>query len=263
MHLFEFMDLDWLPKSLRDTLRDILECGNGAPFRTYYSWVANSALRIARENNLKQIVELGCGTAPITRHLARLSELPSDIKLVPCDLNPDRGALAEAKSLRPEQIEPILEPVDFSQPRRWPSDTLLLLSATFHHIPVEHRVAVLRPMLDSTEHVVIFEPLQRNLLSYLFVVGSLVPALLTPLWYLHRPGTLRRLVWCWLLPVAPLMFLWDGWASCWREWTKADWESAVGELPSSTQLSWESSLFSSATRLARKAQEPAGSVAGS
>jgi hypothetical protein len=33
MHLFEFMDEDWAGQSLRHTLRDILECGNGAPFR--------------------------------------------------------------------------------------------------------------------------------------------------------------------------------------------------------------------------------------
>ena len=39
-HLFEWMDLAWLPASLRSTLREILECGNAQPFRPYYRWVA-------------------------------------------------------------------------------------------------------------------------------------------------------------------------------------------------------------------------------
>lgn len=30
------MDEEWLPKSLRDTLRDILECGNARPFLDYH-----------------------------------------------------------------------------------------------------------------------------------------------------------------------------------------------------------------------------------
>ena len=98
-HLFEFMDLPWLPKGLRATLRDILECGNSRPFRPYYDWVAREVIRVARENGCRRIVELGAGTAPITRLLAK-ETVPGDPLLSPCDINPDVPVFQELERKR-------------------------------------------------------------------------------------------------------------------------------------------------------------------
>jgi phospholipid N-methyltransferase len=246
------MDEAWVPQSLRHTLRDILECGNGAPFRSYYAWVAQTAAQIAREHELTTIVELGCGTAPITRHLLQEKSLPPNVQLIPCDLNPDQGVLTQLKSEHPARVAPILEPVDFSVPRAWSPRTLLLLSATFHHIPPAERLQVLESLTAAAPHVAIFEPLRRTVSSMLFVFGSLVPALLTPLRYLGRPGTLRRVVWCWVLPLGPLCFVWDGIVSCLREWEEHDWQRAEQSLAGAASVHFTHSLFSSLTRWRRK-----------
>ena len=88
-HLFEFMDQDWLPSSLRGTLREILEVGCSRPFRPYYEWVAAEVLAAARETGCQRVVELGAGPAPVTKVMA--PDPASDgLQLIVSDRNPDR-----------------------------------------------------------------------------------------------------------------------------------------------------------------------------
>jgi hypothetical protein len=226
VHLFEFMDLNWLPASLRATLREILECGNARPFRPYYDWVADEVLRTAREKGCRAIVELGAGTAPVSRHMARDPQ-SEGLKLIVSDGNPDSASYKALEEEFPTKVFPCYEPVDFSVPRKWPSGTLLFLSATLHHIPDSARPRVLQSLTDSAECVMVFEPLRNTLPSLLFVFLSTVPAVLLPLWFFRRPGKLKRFLWCWLVPVAPLMFWWDGIVSCFREWRGQKWRDEL------------------------------------
>jgi hypothetical protein len=227
-HGFEFMDLEGLPQSLRGTLRDILECGNSQPFRGYYDWVAERVASVARERGCTRIVELGAGTAPITRILAASIErgdveLPG-CTLSPCDLNPDHAAYRQLEATYRGLVRPEYESVDFSRPRgRWPKGTLVFLSATLHHIPVQDRATVVQGLAQSADSVLVFEPLRKTVLSGLFCCLSLFPALLCPLIYFNRPERWRRFLWCWLIPAAPLMFVWDGLVSCARQWSRQEW----------------------------------------
>jgi hypothetical protein len=230
-HLFEFMDLPWLPDSLRDTMREILECGNTRPFRPYYGWVADEVLRYAREGGFQTIVELGAGTAPITRHMA-IDPRSDGLSLVVCDSLPDRAAYEGLEKTYPGKVSARYDSVDFSQPMHWGPKTLLVLSGTFHHIPPAARLGVLNALAGSADHVLVFEPLRKTVLSTLFMFGSIFPALLLPLWFLGRAGRLRRLLWCWLLPVAPLLFWWDGFVTCMRLWSDREWEVAMKQLHS-------------------------------
>jgi len=229
--LFEFMDLRWLPQSVRRTLRDILECGNARPFRSYYRWVADESLASADRASLDTLVELGAGTAPIAREILRRDVASTNAATVEVtDLNPDADRYDDLRRRHGDRVRPVCQSVDFSRPRAsWDVRTGLVLSATFHHIPYAERRRVLRVLSASGSRVMIFEPLRCNVVSALFVFCSIVPAMLCPLVYLRRPGVWRRFLWCWLLPVAPLMFVWDGLASVARCWTEPQWEQALAD----------------------------------
>jgi hypothetical protein len=226
MHLFEFMDQAWMPGSLRATLRDILECGNSWPFRGYYDWIVREVIRAANQQGCETVVELGAGTAPITRHLLQHAEAGS-LRMVVCDANPDFDVYRELERVSEGRIQPVFAPVDFAQPQQWPENSMLVLSATLHHVPPEYRGSVLNALRSSENPVLIFEPLRRTILSAFFVLLSLFPAILTPLRFATRPEYGRRFLWCWLVPVAPLMFVWDGIVSCVRQWTDAEWKAAL------------------------------------
>jgi SAM-dependent methyltransferase len=247
MHLLEFMDQTWLPKSLRDTLRDILECGNSRPFRGYYDWIVDEVIRVAVEQDCDSIVELGAGTAPVTRHLLQRRGA-ENLKLIVCDLNPDRLTYDELRIASGGRVQPIYSPIDFSRQRdmeKLPARSLLILSATFHHIPPHNRLQTLNVLCGEGHSVLVFEPLRRTISSVLFVALSLVPAVVTPLRYVRRPGRMRRLVWCWVIPVGPLMFWWDGVVSCLRQWTTSQWRDGLEKMQKkAADCAMQSSIFS-------------------
>ena len=256
-HLFEFMDVAGIPAGLRRTLREILECGNSRPFRQYYDWAASKVEHEARQGKYRRIVELGAGTAPIARFLAKSSRRDDAPTLIPCDVHPDIDAYRSLEAAYPGRVAPIFTPVDFSQPCAWESDTLLFLSATFHHVLPEARLSALDALLSSGRRIVICEPLQNRLSSFGYVVLSILPTMLLPLLFIERPGRLRRVLWCWLLPVAPLMFWWDGWVSCLRQWDADEWRAAAVRL-GITIRSFDASTFSYCVVLERQQGQAPG-----
>lgn len=247
--LFEFMDQPWLPRGLRQTLREILECVCTPPFRRYYRWVAEEALKEARRRAVTQVVELGAGTARITATMAAIARSPtcnSDqrhpstaqgtapssgqqplMTFICCDNHPDPPSYKSLVRRFGDMVQPIFEPVDLAAPHGWTGEALLVLSATLHHIPPAVRPEVLQRLCARGSTVLVFEPLRRTIWSMLYVLLSIVPSLLLPARFAHRPGRLRRVLWCWLVPAAPLFFCWDGIVSCLRQWTKLEWEQAA------------------------------------
>jgi hypothetical protein len=220
-YLFEFMDQEWVPQSLRMTMREALECCLSRPFRNYYETVASEVVRIAISTNCSTIVELGAGTAPISIVIARTNALPKSVRLVATDLNPDEVYYRELEARYPKVIFPVYEPVDFSKPLNFPPDTLFVLSASFHHLPAVTRTNVLQTLVARP--VVLCEPMQRSATSAFLAAASIIPALFAPLLLAYRSGRLRRIFWCWLLPIAGPLLAWDGIVSSARCWTIDEW----------------------------------------
>jgi SAM-dependent methyltransferase len=229
MFLFEFMDQDWVPNSLRMTLRDILEIALAKPFRPYYAGVAAQVQQAIDGKEKMSVVELGAGTAPITQHVAKLKNLPQDLKLIACDLNPDHSTYEVLEKRHPGLVETIRVPVDFSKPLPFDEKSLLVLSAAFHHIPPSLRQPVIHEI--SRYHAIIVEPISRSWSSVLLAFLNWIPALLLPLRLIGRkPGFFRRMFWCWIVPAAPIAIVWDGIVSALRCWTIDEWKATLAEV---------------------------------
>jgi hypothetical protein len=223
MFLFEFMDLKWVPPSLRATIHDALDSCLGAAPRRYYEWVAREILELVKRDPTGTIVELGAGTAPITRALAGAIEGRGDISLLVSDLYPDRELYRALEEMYPGVVRAELGPTDFSRPMDFPQGSLLVLSAAFHHLPPAVRVDVLKVL--SAYRVAVFEPLRRNPASLFLCLFGFVPAIRTPLLFWNqRPGNWRRVFWCWVMPLATLIIVWDGLVSCLRCWNEKEWK---------------------------------------
>jgi hypothetical protein len=223
MFLFEFMDLERLPASLRSTIHDVLDTCLGAAPRRYYDWVASEILELVKRNPTDTVVELGAGTARVTRALAEAMEGRTDVSLWVSDLYPYEERYRDLEETYPGLVRAKLTPTNFFGPIDFPPGSLLVLSAAFHHLPPAKRLEVLRSL--SAYRVAVFEPLRRNTASFFLCLFGFVPAIRTPfLFWKQRPGDLRRIFWCWLFPMATMMIVWDGLVSCLRCWTEKEWQ---------------------------------------
>jgi hypothetical protein len=243
LFLFEFMDLAWLPSTLRATIHDVLDCCLATPPRHYYEWVAREILNLVEDGSLNTVVELGAGTAPITRELAKHLSGHKGISLRVSDLYPNTALYQALEEKYPDLIQTDRRSVDFSRRMDFPPGSLLVLSGTFHHVPPAARPQALKAL--SAYRVAVFEPLRRNPASLFLSLLGFFPGLATPLrFWNQRPGNWRRVLWCWLVPLAPLMIVWDGIVSCLRYWTEKEWKEQLAlVIATDRQVFTKSSLF--------------------
>jgi hypothetical protein len=227
MFLFEFNDSPWLNWWFRQTLFEIMEVCN-TRFRRFDKEVASQSLEIATANHLTTIVEMGAGHAPVTRALTELKE-SDGITLTPCDLLPQQAVYADLEARFPGKVQPRYDSVDLTRVNDWPPGTLLVVASSFHHIPFTSRRQAIRVLTQSADRVAVFEPIKRSASSMALTLTAVVPCLLLPLVLIRRPGFVRRVVTCWLVPIVPLMFLWDAMVSCLRCWPDATWRAVLSE----------------------------------
>jgi len=203
MHLFEFVDQDWVPSSIHITELELLE--SCLTLTGFFKWVSDQVLDYARQRHIEQIVELGAGTAPIVRLLAQDSRTDG-MRLIVCDLKPQAEVYEVLEEEFPEKVTAISASVDFSKPYQWQPSTLLLIVDSFHHISPKNRLATLATLTQSADRVMVFESLHNNLMSILLAAsGAILASVLVPILWFNKPGKIRRILWCWLLPVASLL----------------------------------------------------------
>lgn len=113
---------------------------------------------------------------------------------------------------------------------------LRTMFTSFHHFSPEDARAILQNAVDAGESVGIFEITKRapSAVGTIFV-GVLLMFLHTPR---IRPFRWSRLLWTYLIPVIPLVLLFDGIVSCLRTYRPQELREIVEKL-TSRQYQWD------------------------
>jgi hypothetical protein len=107
---------------------------------------------------------------------------------------------------------------------------------SFHHFSPEEARAVLQNAVDAGEGLGIFEITRRKPLTVgLMFAWALMPFVYTP-WI--RPFRWSRLLWTYLIPIIPLVFLFDGVVSCLRTYRPQELREIVDKLTAG-EYQWE------------------------
>jgi hypothetical protein len=107
---------------------------------------------------------------------------------------------------------------------------------SFHHFSPEEARAILQNAADAGEGIGIFEITRRAPLTIgLMFPWALMPFVCTP-WI--RPFRWSRLLWTYLIPIIPLVFLFDGVVSCLRTYRPQELREIVDKLPAG-EYEWE------------------------
>jgi hypothetical protein len=107
---------------------------------------------------------------------------------------------------------------------------------SFHHFSPQEARAILQNAADAGEGIGVFEITRRAPLTIgLMFAWALMPFVCAP-WI--RPFRWSRLLWTYLIPVIPLVFLFDGVVSCLRTYRPQELREIVDKLTAG-EYQWE------------------------
>ena len=227
LHAFELEDQRWLPAAIRDAatdyLRFVLEAAG------VYQPIIPRLKGALEETGSTEILDLCSGGAgPIVALHPFLVQPGRDLRITLSDKYPNRSTFEYAKTRSHGAVDFQEESIDATKvPAGLPGFRTLFTS--LHHFRPEMARRILRDAVDQRRPIAFFDmrarrppPLRMMLLS-----NPLAVLLATPF---IRPFRWSRLFWTYVVPVAPLLLAWDGFASGFRLYSTEELQALVDGL---------------------------------
>lgn len=227
-HWFEIHELPACPAIVRRLATDYLTA-IGRLFRAFDP-VVPLLERIVRETGATRLVDLCAGAGGpalfVASELARRGGPALEVVLT--DLFPNRSAQAFAEEARGIVARVIPTPVDA---RAVPAELsgIRTLFDAFHHFREGDARAILADAARSRSPLLIVEATERSFAGVLslLIAAPILTLLFTPL---VRPRAFWRFALTYLIPLAPLIILFDGVVSCLRTYTPSELERLSADL---------------------------------
>lgn len=235
IHAFEFGDLIWFPKSFRNYGTDYLQfVANTFDIYKDVIPVIKKGIESSANNTIIDIASGGGGgLVKIAGHLKK--GIP-DLKIILSDYYPNLNAFKNTKAKQPDVFEYIAESVNaMDVPNYLKGFRTQFLS--LHHFRPNDAKAILQNALDNNQAIGIFEAQQRDIKSLVGMFLSPIAVLImTPF---IKPFKVDRLIFTYLIPVLPLITLWDGVVSVLRTYTVRELKQMISELRNNAHFDWE------------------------
>jgi hypothetical protein len=249
VQFIEFHEQPWFPSSLRDDVTDAMQFGFNllrayAPTAPLLQSVIDSAAyqpNGGQSCTRQSIVDMCSGGGGPWSDLARRLRCrdaggdSAGLQIWLTDKYPNLAAFQNVSASSDHRITFYPEPVDAM---KVPGTLkgLRTMFTSFHHFPPVEARAILQNAVDAGESIGIFEATKRapSAIGLIFA-GTLLLFLHTPR---IRPFRWSRLFWTYLIPIIPLVLLFDGVVSCLRTYRPQELRGMVENLPS-CQYQWE------------------------
>jgi hypothetical protein len=234
VQFIEIHEQPWFPSSVRDEITDALQFGFNL-LKAYepIAPLLQSALDCTRS---RSIVDLCSGGGGPWFDLSReLQGDPTALQIWLTDKYPNLSAVENVRaasenhiSFYPGSVEAMKVPAALKGFRT--------MFTSFHHFSPEEARAILQNAVDAGEGMGIFEITRRAPSTIgLTLAWALMLFACTP-WI--RPFRWSRLLWTYLVPIIPLVLLFDGVVSCLRTYRPQELREIVERLTAS-EYRWE------------------------
>lgn len=234
IHLFEFEDQKWLPGFIRNYMTDFLQfLANKTPMYKAIVPVIEKALR---ESNTNQIIDLGSGGGGGLIWLNKeLRKKNPDLKILLTDYFPNIPAFEHTKKYA-DNFDFIKTPIDA---RNVPENLngLRTQFLSLHHFKPKDAQQILQNAIDTNSSIAIFEGQERSFQSILAMIFSPISVLLTTPFI--RPFHIGRIIFTYLIPIVPILILWDGVVSSLRTYSVDEMNALVSTLKNKENFNWE------------------------
>jgi hypothetical protein len=227
IQFIEIHDQSWFPASLRDQVTDDLQVllNIGKPYGAILPHLGEGIERAGADRVLDLCSGAGGPWPWLVDAIEREDKQQIQVQL--SDKYPNTSAQERAKRLS-ANLHYHSGPVDATRvPRELPGFRTLFTS--FHHFPPQEACEILRDATASGRGIGVFEvPGRRPLTLLLLPLVLIADILLVPF---LSPFSLKRLAWRWLIPVIPLVLLFDGIVSCLRAYSPDELRGVIANLP--------------------------------
>ena len=233
-HLIEIHDQDWCPRTIRDAVTDYLQfvIASTKPYAAVIPPLVTTLQRIGS----RHVLDLCSGAGgPWFWLQPVLAKQGLDLSVYLTDNHPNPEAMANSNGQGNQAVRYHLEPVDAT---RVPDELtgFRTIFTAFHHFRPEEARAVLADAVRKRQGIAVFEGTHRSLLSMLLMLPVPVMVLVTTPFI--RPFRWSRLIWTYLVPVVPLVSLFDGLVSCLRTYNVQELRELTEGLNAKNYL-WE------------------------
>jgi hypothetical protein len=214
-------------------------------FRYFRLWIPALAGFIEKTGS-RSYLECCAGSGQVMELL--VSGLPKrlvrDREFILSDLNPLPEFVEQVNASTDSSIRYTEIPVDAT---RIPGDLDYprIFINSFHHFPPETAGEIIKSGMQAGQGLIILEYVRHSLLGYVSMLAGSLTILLT-LPFVVKPRDLPLMaVLTYLLPLFPLMFLWDGVVSCLRVYRPKDLSAMIAEenIPADITSSTKRSLL--------------------
>jgi hypothetical protein len=234
MRRVQFIELHeqaWFPPSLRHEITDVLQFGLN--LSKAYAPMAPVLQKALDSTRCRSIVDLCSGGGGPWLGLSR--KLQPDVHILLTDKYPNRRTVQNVRAASENRIAFYLDPVDAL---KVPGELrgLRTMFTSFHHFPPEEARTILQNAVDAGQSVGIFEITRRAPFTVaLMFLWALLPFVFTPL---IRPFRWSRLLYTYVIPIIPLVLLFDGVVSCLRTYRPDELGEMIKKL-SGIEYHWE------------------------
>ena len=206
LHLFEFEDLPWFPKFIRDGGTDFL--GFILNKAKFYEPTIEVIEQVIQETKHNRILDLCSGNGGPIASLSQKLAPESDITFVLSDKFPNLPAFDRLKQTSNNKIDYLPEPLDVITMDGDAEGIRTMYSAIHHFKPREVRI-ILGNVVQSGMPLCIFDSGDKHIGTILgiMIFHPLLFIFCTPF---IRPFTLSRILFTYLIPIIPLYTIWDG-----------------------------------------------------
>jgi len=246
LHLFEFTDLPWYPKTFRCIQTDYLQfvATRGSGYKSIMP-LLTKAMKSAGTNDIVDLCS--GGTGPWARLKEQFQQAGWSVNIKLTDKYPNHEAVQRWAGVSCPGIEYLAEPVDATNVPVCLKGMRTLFEG-FHHFRPEQAKSILQDAVEKRVAIGIFE---ISLVPPFGFVLLLLSPLMTLVSYLLitpfiKPRTWSRFFWTYLLPVVPLATCWDGIISLLRVYSWQDLNELTEPLQCKDYI-WEAGQASTGT----------------
>jgi hypothetical protein len=227
--LFEFGDQRWFPRVLHDAETAYIAAAYRFCPGLARQWAEKISTVLHRGEPVK-ILDLCAGSGGALPQIIEIMlKRGYDVRASLTDLYPN------PKSGSGPRIEWLLEPVDATQVPPKLAGVRTMFSA-FHHFRPDAAKAILTDAFDRRRAICIFESGSRTLLMAGMMIG--VPVAVLALMPFARPFRWAYLAFTYLIPVVPLILLWDCMVSMLRLYSPEQMKKLTEDLQA-PDYAWE------------------------